>query len=334
MHFFHKWTLAALAVIGWWCASGCQSTDQKSWQAVQSAGPIGDDPTGHVLAQLYNQCNAAFWATLPAEHTDEYLTWYVGQFGKHGADADIRWMLADPDAFIATAHAIPSGLPSKERQDSYRLALGVLHVDGLAAEALVKRFLKEPAIVPRYYRAVVWFGQLLDDKARYGYAIGKLTQHFQDSQGPPFWLFARQFILLAHATGRDDLWLGKKPEDLKPAFVEWRTWFLGSTGKSSAPALDAAAAYMQLSPDKLCWQRRPGLIPASLAGLPRLDKPDRPLPEGTVPIRAGVILSVMGADAVPSYLSEGRAIGSKVGAEEAAEFERASDRLGAPSTEK
>ncbi len=145
------------------------------------------------------------------------LKYYVDQFGKDDAHSDMRWLLA-----VRTWNLNPDKSLHPHREEK---TLQERKVQLIFAELMVRKFLKSPAALRRYYQAVIWFDNLFKP-INYSVYHGTIYRQFQkENPDDDYWWHAFQFVLMVHATGRDDLLKDVKPEELKPRFQEWYNWF-------------------------------------------------------------------------------------------------------------
>lgn len=164
----------------------------------------------------------------------EGLEYYVHQFGKQGAQADMRWLLA-----LRTWGLAPDRSLNPHRED--KITHNNRRVQLISAELQVRLFLKDPKLLARYYHSVIWYGYMFNDLF-YPVRLGQVYRNMKaDSPDDNYWWYAQNFVLMAHATGRDDLLKGAKPEDLKPRFQQWYHWFMQN------------GMYLRASPDTFYW---------------------------------------------------------------------------------
>lgn len=172
----------------------------------------------------------------------EGFQYIVDQFGKNDAQTEMRWLQAvrgmnlNPDR-----HLHPYREPENEYERRHRRDQLIF------AELMVRKFLKSPSALKRYYQNVIWFDNLFKP-LNFPVYYGTIHRQFQkESPEDDYWWHAFQFVLMAHATGRDDLLKDVKPEDLKPRFEEWHTWFEQNGIKIRA---DAETWYWKKNTDK------------------------------------------------------------------------------------
>ena len=160
--------------------------------------------------------NRAFRRMTEGTHLREKLKYYVEQFGKHGSQADMRWLLADPSATLTDGQGIHAGLYSKSTARSRKAR----EIQLLIAEFQVRKMLSDRATFERYYQAVVWYGFLFHNDY-FGHTLSVMRQEFSEKRNADHWWYARNFMMMAHATWRDDLLRVVKPEELNTAFMKW-----------------------------------------------------------------------------------------------------------------
>jgi len=193
------------------------------------------------------------------------LEYYVNQFGKYGAQTDMRWLLA------ARSHLLPANRRIQPDQDKK-----IRRMQLIFTELQVRQFLKEPQLLARYYHSVIWFNNMFAD-INFPVFLGNVYRNMKEStKDDNYWWYAQNFVLMAHATGRDDLLKDVKPEDLKPRFQQWFEWFRKN------------GMYLRASPNSIYWvldkgekSRKEGYVPFVLKQtLPPLKvHPEYPFPD-------------------------------------------------------
>lgn len=146
--------------------------------------------------------------------------YFVDQFGTTDALTDMRWLQA-----ARALHLNPerSYHPLREPENKYQQRQRRDQL--IFAELMVRKFLKSPEALKRYYQAVIWFDRMLHPLNFPVYQGVISRQLKKESPEDGYWWHAFQFVLMAHATGRDDLLEDVKPEDLKPRFNKWFNWY-------------------------------------------------------------------------------------------------------------
>lgn len=163
----------------------------------------------------------------------EGIEFFVNQFGREGAQADMRWLIA------ARTMMLPADRNLKPTTQDKNLR----HVQNTFAEFQVRQFLKHPKLLDRYYHSVVWFNHMFN-KMFFSTYLGNVRKKLQsDEFQNDYWWYAQNFLLLVHATNRDDLLENAKPEELKPVFEQWYQW------------LKLNGIFLTASPDGIYWTR-------------------------------------------------------------------------------
>ena len=127
-------------------------------------------------------------------------------------------------------------------------------------------------------------------------AIGNLLSGFPSAPDEDYWCYARNFMLLAHATGRDDLLVKVDSDDLRQRFLVWREWWIGN---------EELLAHLRPDNKNLVWHFDPTWT--SVESLAPLEIPDRPFEEmdTVMPIELqfnGLVLAWQEEDLVASEL--------------------------------
>ncbi|VAX39247.1 hypothetical protein MNBD_PLANCTO02-909, partial [hydrothermal vent metagenome] len=155
------------------------------------------------------------------------IKFYVDQFGKHGSQADMKWLYIARTFNLASTAKIPE---QKDQPLDYRIYC-------LFAKHQVLQFTKDPALLKRFYEGTIWykpydgfFGKDRHDKVfghgALGLTVRVIHERMKDIKKESYWGCARNFMLLAYATGREDLLKNIKPEKLYPQYVKWEKWML------------------------------------------------------------------------------------------------------------
>lgn len=140
---------------------------------------------------------------------------------------------------------------------------------------MVRQFLRDEERFHRYYVAVIWHRRLLEYPCL-GHSVVVMRDALAKDNNPLYWWYARNFLVLAHATGRDDLLSDVETDELRPRFDEWLKWF----AKNGA-FLRARTDYPGWHVDEGEKRRQEGFIPfLDDAQLPCLVKfPECPFPD-------------------------------------------------------
>lgn len=159
------------------------------------------------------------------------LAFFVEKFGKHGPAADLAWCLVQvddslmPSGYAGNAlpgrNAMRRGPPAAENRRALQLLL---------AELKVRHFLAHPKLLARYYDAHAWSQTWVQEFSLLN-AIDQAHDHLSKEQpDDEYWWDALNFMILAHATGRDDLLKDVKPEALGERCTTWCKWFEENAG--------------------------------------------------------------------------------------------------------
>jgi len=224
----------------------------KCWQEIMDVKPLiacKDDPLGYLLEMGLRE-NAIFWTRIAGPANREALTYFVRQFGQHDREKDLRWMLAAPEILLPSKF---TGLPRiyyvvRYNPEKYKKRIHALHLD--TAKALVNLWLQNPKLVNPYYHMLIWSYDYFGTEDWHQFIFEQryklLENDFAGNDSPEhFWLQCREFILMAHATGRDDLWSGSKPEDLPEQCAKWIRW------------MKLQYHFLSPHPEKPTWYRPP-----------------------------------------------------------------------------
>lgn len=214
---------------------------------------------------------------------EQALRVYWDGFTEGTAQDRMRWFLAGGEYFYPTQNGLPFGdtIPSAVKRQRH------------AAEIVVRSLLNDPQSVEEYYRGVAWQRGMLRNLNGGGrnwmcFVADCIDEHIHEGADPDYWIYARNFIVVAFATSRIDLLMNTKAEQLGPAFVSWYQWFQENAG------------YLVASPDKPVWkldgearrQRKVNRNWEDNMGLPELKWPVSPFsnwegvpayPDGMIP---------------------------------------------------
>lgn len=209
--------------------------------------PTRGSKVEEVWEDFTGQIELAFWqGFIDDDGIEEKLGWWIEQFGKKGPETDLRLLLSCPEVFLNPfpprrpdndPHAGDSTHTREEavKQDWSR-KLSVMRE--IVQERMLRKFLADRHAFKRFYEAKVWVGDGLDDDS--SYMLLRYLWLLEMKFRPPeedlaqYRGWALIFMLVAHATGRDDVLDGAKAEDLHPRFKRWWEWFLGNVFEVSA----------------------------------------------------------------------------------------------------
>lgn len=221
--------------------------------------------------ELLVKNNDAFWAACAPPNVEKTLVFLTRQFGKHGADADLRLLLAEPSVMLAQHYPEPGAATLGDPSPHSDWRARVIDAQTIVARVQVDMFLRDPKLLHRYYQALMWSRQCFYPGLALGYKLTSLEKHFDDEIDGDYWWHARDFVIVAHATGRDDLLKGAAPNDLYSRFVEWRRW------------VDKNYEYLVPDHEKLIWVV--GKYPNGVFGPEPLKPPKLPFPDWKSGIR-------------------------------------------------
>jgi hypothetical protein len=107
-----------------------------------------------------------------------------------------------------------------------------------------------------------------------------MQEKFSEKPDAEYWWYARNFVVYAHATGRDDLLHDVKPEKLHARYIKWIHWIA-----SNGPYLRASQSESRWYLDEGEKKRQEEYMPfVSRSRLPELIKqPRNPFPDWTGP---------------------------------------------------
>ncbi len=170
-----------------------------------------------------------FWDLILSGDMDANVSFYVDQFGKYDAKADLAWVCGNPWATLPEINLRLWNKRPKPDDDPVRRRVmeTIDSVQSLFAQRLVTRLLSDPALLERYYGVVIWSEAYLGgpDTMVAGFDVGVETlakpeawdkEHYQRA--------SLSFLMLAHATGRDDLIKKADPQKMNATAKVWLAW--------------------------------------------------------------------------------------------------------------
>jgi len=181
---------------------------------------------------LASALNMEFWRLCWSQDYEQHVARLISRFGKHGPMVDMKLCLADP-AFVAQHYDHPPQLfPVEIRRKVPALettAAKERQIRNLISKLQVETFLEAPELLERYYNMLIWSNQFFSGSHNEWWALLRMIVGldeflYQDTSHPDYWWYARQFMLLAHATGRDELLRDVDPTDLSPRCEIWNDW--------------------------------------------------------------------------------------------------------------
>jgi len=181
---------------------------------------------------LASALNMEFWRLCWLEDYEQHLTRLIRQFGKHGPMVDIKLCLTDPSFMPQHYDHAPrlfSAELRREKPELETIAARDRQIQNLVSKIQVDMFLEDPDLLERYYNLIIWSGQFSSASLNEWWSfvrrvVGLDEFLYTDERDPDYWWYARQFMLLAHATGRDDLLRDVDPTDLSPRCETWDNW--------------------------------------------------------------------------------------------------------------
>jgi len=183
--------------------------------------------------EVLTAAHSAFWDFVRSDADDADLKDVLDQFGKDGDQADFRLLFCDPFVLVPTGQGNSKFKPFPLVREKHGISSEEFHAISLKVCRLqVESFLGNPALLQRYYEAVLWSGWLrFDDIVILARAADGTREGFESGPADDYWWYARNFLLLACATDRMDVLRGAEASLLKERFDSWYTW-LYSTQES------------------------------------------------------------------------------------------------------
>ena len=204
---------------------------------------IDADACEHSWQRFTDDIGTLFWDCFSAgDDLEAKLSWWVDRFGRDGPESDLKLLLASPELFMwSTTLGVPdprSVRPSGDEKWDAALRERLRHVRTLRQSArrlLISRFLTDSNVLSRYYDVQLWSERTAHNWADFlGEGFSRcLSLLFNEFCAPPdaesdYWDKAILFVLLAHATSRNDVLANATPEDMHTRFARWREWLLNN----------------------------------------------------------------------------------------------------------
>jgi hypothetical protein len=254
---------------------------KQYWQTIQ--GITASDPDGFKKGP---EAELEYWlsiATFCEEHFDKIAadkSWpesgavIVDQFGRHDAAADIRWM-------FALSHEVAErgwAGPVSRNWETFDRDATCIPVSRFLTESALKR----PEVVARLWTALAYGRRIIGEGepgiSHHDHFVnfrGYTKQGFDDIHDDKIAWYHVNFLLLAHATGRDDLYKDCKVEQIPERFKSWDSWFLENVH------------YLKASPDYPKWTLDEDAKQHGRKGdrLPEVKLPTLPFPDWKSPPR-------------------------------------------------
>ncbi|UCG48187.1 MAG: hypothetical protein JSU94_00105, partial [Phycisphaerales bacterium] len=210
---------------------------------------------------LISALNMEFWRLCWSEDNEEYLTRLIHEFGKHGPLVDMKLCIADSSVMFAQEYEQPAKPYLSARRPEHRvLGSKYRQIQNLVSKIQVEFFLRNPDAVERYYNVLIWSRQFLGaQEGEWWPFLSKvrgLAEFFTSSPegDPDYWWYAREFMLLAHATGRDDLLGDVEAAGLYSRYEKWSQWLWTNISEK--------AGWTRLfpNPEKPIWVERDSVL--------------------------------------------------------------------------
>jgi hypothetical protein len=174
------------------------------------------------------QAHDAFWEAATSEQGEARVKDLVYRFGSEGAQADFR-LLFGP-AFTMRLNAVEwMTLPPGLIENAYGISPEAHRmIRDVVARHQVHVFLERPDLLDRYVQALLWV-KVIDPRSRL--SVDTLAENtaaaFSGESGAPYWWAARNVLILAEVTGREDLLKGAGDEsrNLNQRFRRWKKWW-------------------------------------------------------------------------------------------------------------
>lgn len=178
-------------------------------------------------------------ATLPN------VAYYWSQFGQHGCVADYALVAAAPGMMHPGTGSLFSGRWNGEEKKEQFPAIYRLHI--LGSEVQARSLLGDRNKLERYHRMILWSHLVYRRTDQHDISVTHMAQQIKalfadEDNDDKYWWAARNFVLLAYATGRDDLLEGAEADDLRSRFAQWYEW------------LEDKSAWLEPNPETWRWE--------------------------------------------------------------------------------
>jgi hypothetical protein len=203
-------------------AFGDEVTGPARWNEIAESNSREDDPEVYWL-EIQAQCYRVFHEVTVTENFSAWATAFVDEFGKNNATT-MKWILCDYRITMPRSHF-------NDTLDQFSIAERTRCL--AICEAIVRRAMRDPVFLKSYYRSVIWnerffgipnYNGGLCQSAQYGLPVSGFR--FELPKRPEYyWYYARNFVLMCHAYGRDDLIKNIAPESLRPQIDDFVHWF-------------------------------------------------------------------------------------------------------------
>lgn len=253
-----------------------------------------DDDTGVSLPEkrrfeesckIMEQRAIRLWNKVEQSSLETAIKSYLDEFGKGSLRDDYEWAFAAPDIILPIQMKGPVTVTNDEGDKSIQdWQLLWYHSQLMTANWEVDRFLRDGQELDRFYRIMLWghqlFGRPTVHSAQFNFRLKNCVEGIAKFNGDEqrIWYF-RDFILMAHATDRDDLLKGASVVDLPERFESWKKWLLEGD--------DPAMRHLIADPDRPVWKYDASVD--NSGALPAINEGSAPLPkwDGDIPTRIG-----------------------------------------------
>lgn len=217
--------------------SAVQKRFKRVWEKIRKTKAkrpqkMDRDSINSYWIMIFFQCNELFEKSLLTQpNLDRKLALFVNRFGRDGPAADIRWVAVFPSATLPLRSRPVSKDNDRPVGDTTARSLQ-MHL----SELLTRRFVKEPKTLRRYWHIMAWRGAwfvgypnnthpFLVPSVAFPMTAGFTYRGITRGPKDEYWWWARNFVLLAHATGRDDLLKNADPAHLHKKAEQWYRWY-------------------------------------------------------------------------------------------------------------
>lgn len=244
--------------------SGLQGIAKDVDQASSSSAPASG-PEARALERFFGELDRAI-ETASKKHTEDSKDWWVDvgydgnelfwkhilsgtdaeakliaatkSFGARGPWRDMLLLISQPSILLAQKHEQPGCGISEDVDEITDIRRRYVRYQNVACKAQVTMFLQDRRLLARYYRALIWGGTLFFERENFHATALKakaaaVSRGLTHETSADFWWYARDFVILAYATGRESDLTGvaaTRPQLLKAA-REWVHWFNQNAGR-------------------------------------------------------------------------------------------------------
>ena len=189
---------------------------QQHWPAAAMTQQQANDLWGDTMSR----CERRFRSLLRTPDRRTLIARFVRHFGTEGDEADFAWLVSFYGGMVDYAPRFTSVFPRKGEAE-----LLAREAQLTIAETQTHMFLAKKDLLRRYSHVYLWCGALRGFMSTM--CVAAMRKRIGSEE---YWWYARNFLVMAHLTGRDDLLAGSKPEELEPVFWAWYRWYRRSGG--------------------------------------------------------------------------------------------------------